>query len=349
MSTDEPPSGPSEGPAQFAHVLPALAAYEEHLNPDSSARDRMRQRLLAEFPAAVGEADRRPDPTARRRRFAVALAASVALLGTVSGMSLLLSQDSVPGDALYAVKRSAESAELGLTFRERPRGLKHLEFARARVTELGTLLDRPGVTDADFTRALGDLEADAAAGSRLLTELGADAEDQLFVALADWATSQLDRLRAAGPTLPAAARHRVLGTVELLERIRQRASELRQRAGCLTITSGAADDIGALPATERCVPAPAREAGALPSSGANGREVTESPTAAPTVRETPTVSAIPTTSAPPPAPVPVIPPRPSLPQVSTPAPVPSSPAPTGLLPGLLDLLKLPFGLLGQNR
>ncbi|MCK2236717.1 MULTISPECIES: DUF5667 domain-containing protein [unclassified Crossiella] len=345
MSTDEPPSGPSEGPAQFARVLPALAAYEQHLNPDAAARDRMRARLMADFPAAVREAQSRSEPTARRRRFAVALAACVALIASVTGMSVLLSRDAVPGDALYAVKRSAESAELGLIFREHPRAFKHLEFADSRVTELGALLDRPGAPVADFARALADFESDAAAGSRLLTELGADTDDQLFAALADWTTREISRLRTASVALPPAARQRLEVTMALLERIRQRASELRQRAGCLTITSGAADDIGALPATERCVPVPAREVSPLPSTGASGRAVVSSPTSTPAVADTPARTPSRHTPAPPPIPLP----QPSLPQVSTPPPVEVPAPPTGLLPGLLDLLKLPFGLLGPNR
>lgn len=344
MSTGEPPTGPAEGPAQFAHVLPALAAYEQHLNPDQAARDRMRERLLAEFPKAIRQADR-PDPAARRRRLAVALAASVALLGTVCGMSLLLSRDAVPGDALYAIKRSAETAELGLIFNEHPRALRHLEFAHGRVSELAALLDRPGAADADFARALGDFEADAAAGSRLLTELGADHDERLFGALADWSVREMDRLRATAPGLSPASRQRLARTMALLERIRQRAGDLRQRSGCLTITSGAADDIGALPATERCVPAPAGHAAPAPTTGADSRVTVTSPTSAPPAPERPAPPRTQQTSSPAPAPLPV----PSLPQVSAPPPATSVPAPRGLLPGLLDLLKLPFGLLGANR
>ncbi|MBP2475999.1 hypothetical protein JOF53_004871 [Crossiella equi] len=352
MSTGEPPP---DGSADPSHVLPALAAYEQSLNPTESARERMRARLMAQYPEAVGKARRqRPDPGGRRRLPVVA--AGLALLTSLSGMSLLLSQDALPGEALYAVKRTAEGARLGLTFDEAPRARLHLEFAGGRVVELTGLLDQPGTAAADFLRALGDFEADAAAGARLLTELGASSDEGAFAALAAWAGQQQARLRASAPALPGAAQDRLQATLTLLARIQTRANELRQRAGCRAITSGGADDIGALPATGPCAPGPAsareKPPQARPDRGPGGgttgpgREVlpdpdSPEPTPTPVSPMTGSDTSV-TTSTPPPPPSPSPSPSTSTPTRPTSSPVvPSS--------GVLDLLKLPYGPLGPNR
>jgi hypothetical protein len=84
------------------------------VGPTQSERDRMRRRVMAEFNSVVHEgnspvlpmrvvSDRRrwiPDHT--RGRLVVAAAAALCLLMSLSGMSLLLSRDAVPGDALYS-------------------------------------------------------------------------------------------------------------------------------------------------------------------------------------------------------------------------------------------------------
>ena len=64
------------------------------------------------------------------------------------GMSLLLSRDALPGDALYGIKRTAESASLGLTFGDESQGAQ-----APRVRRRAGHRDRDA---GDATRAGGD-------------------------------------------------------------------------------------------------------------------------------------------------------------------------------------------------
>jgi hypothetical protein len=119
---------------------------------DDDARQRLREQLLAGIddrldPRPRPQAMPEPSRSARARvararvasvrgRLLVAAAAALCLLVSLSAMSLLMARDALPGDALYGVKRSAESAELGFTFGVESRGFKHLQFATARLDEL---------------------------------------------------------------------------------------------------------------------------------------------------------------------------------------------------------------------
>src|SRR5262249_32793375 len=125
-------------------IVASLRQVGTSVGPGQAERDRMRRRVMAEFHSVVHEGNSpvlpvrhsrrsRWVPEHTRGRLVVAAAAALCLLMSLSGMSLLLSRDALPGDALYSFKRTAESAELGLAFGDQPKALKHLEFASTRV------------------------------------------------------------------------------------------------------------------------------------------------------------------------------------------------------------------------
>ncbi|GGP57052.1 DUF5667 domain-containing protein [Saccharothrix coeruleofusca] len=311
---------------RFADELAVVALLREAARtsgPDDATRARMRERVLGARAAPVGEPDSRRGGA--RGRLVVALAAALCLVFSLAGMSLLLSRDALPGDALYGVKRTAEDASLGLTFGEESKGFKRLEFAAARLTELETLAHRHRGSDggpvSGYLTALADHDADAAAGSRALTAFGVNSDQRALTSLADWAGAQRARLTDLRDDLPAQAAERAGGSLELLDRIERRATDLRARSGCTAITSGQSDDIGPLPATGECT---------SPQPGPTG-SVTELTTTAPTTQQPPPA----TTAAPQPTPNPA--PVPTQPQPTQP-----QPAPTGTAPGLPTLpLPLP--------
>ncbi|MDQ4021935.1 MAG: DUF5667 domain-containing protein [Actinomycetota bacterium] len=268
-----------------AALRQAGAQFESTAGPDPAERDRMRQRIMAEFSSVVHDGTspvlplsgsrwtsrsapqsasrnrhRLPDET--RGRLVVAAAAALCLLMSLSGMSVLLSRDALPGDALYTFKRSAESAELGLTFGDQPKALKHLEFASARVSEIETMAEQADAVgnwsdgQERFRRALDDFDADTAAGARLLTALAAQGQTNILTPLRSWAEQQETRLRAVRTALPLPASARVDSTLALLDRVVVRTSALDYRAECATVTSGAHDDLGLLPAKDTCAPIP---------------------------------------------------------------------------------------------
>ncbi|GGS22120.1 hypothetical protein GCM10010171_13680 [Actinokineospora fastidiosa] len=277
----EPGGGePSEDAvrALLAELAPLTA-------PDAAERSRMRERVLAGLakptpsprapsprPPRAGRAPRgrrtagvatRPADEPRtgfgaRGRFAVAAVAVLALVFSLAGMSLLLARDALPGDPLYGIKRTGEAASLGLTFGDEDRAFKHLEFATARVTELETLARRyADPADAplrSYLASLTDFNHDAAAGSRSLTAIAVVADGALLRTLGEWAEVQRLRLGALPVPVDAVAPRAV--SIALLERIATRAGTLSARMSCTQVTSGGVDDVGALPATSPCVPAP---------------------------------------------------------------------------------------------
>jgi Domain of unknown function (DUF5667) len=243
------------------------------VGPTLSERDRMRRRVMAEFHSVVHEGNspvlpmrvstrRRWIPDQTRGRLVVAAAAALCLLMSLSGMSLLLSRDAVPGDALYTFKRTAESAELGLTFGDQPKALKHLEFASARVNEIEIMADQAdsagnwSAGQAKFLRALDDFDSDATAGSRLLTGLALSGQPNSLAALRGWAEQQKTRLSAVRAALALPTSARMDSTLALLDRIIIRTSALSHRSDCVTITTGTRDDLGLLPARDTCKPVP---------------------------------------------------------------------------------------------
>jgi len=272
---------------------------------------------------------------------AVAALAVLALVGSLAGMSVLLSRDALPGDALYGIKRTAEAASLGLTFGDEPKALKHLEFASARLSEIETLARRyPDPADAPvggYLTALTDFDNDAVAGSRQLIALGTGSDGRLLESLRDWSKAQASRLRQVSAQLPEAARNRQHASRALLDGITERASGLLARMDCYQITSGSYDDIGALPATGPCEvkdPAPASSA-------------------APTVPAPPGDPGAPTGPEIPSPPVPSAEPTPQLPLLPVPGATVSVPAPTRdpapaagttTTPPLIDLPSLLPGL-----
>ncbi|HVK26083.1 MAG TPA: DUF5667 domain-containing protein [Actinokineospora sp.] len=276
-------------------VVDLLAGLSPLTAPSSEARDRMRARILAGVAEPAVESPRPPRPRAGRAprgrrsesaprsrpeparsssgargRFAVAAVAVLALVFSLAGMSLLLSRDALPGDALYAIKRTGEAASLGLTFGDEDKAYKHLQFATARVTEIETLTQRyPNTKDAPvggYLSALSDFDGDAAAGARQLIAIATAGDGGQLDGLRGWADQQGARLDALGPKLPGEAGTHQLASVALLGKIEERAAALAERMGCAEITSGSVDEIGALPATGVCAPRPGAATQAPPNT-----------------------------------------------------------------------------------
>ncbi|PZS37178.1 MAG: hypothetical protein DLM62_20645 [Pseudonocardiales bacterium] len=254
-------------------VVAALRQTGATVGPTPAERDRMRQRVLAEFSSVVHEGNspvlplrasrhRRWLPEETRGRAVVAAAAALCVVMSLSGMSVLLSRDAVPGDALYTFKRTAESAELGLTFGDQPKALKHLEFAGDRVNEIEIMAEQAdsagkwSAGQGKFVRALDDFDSDTTAGARLLTGLALHGQPSSLLALHTWAEQQKARLAVVRATLPMPIGARLDSTLALLDRVVVRASALSSRSSCVTITSGVRDELGLLPAKEACKPVP---------------------------------------------------------------------------------------------
>jgi hypothetical protein len=331
----ESPSDDSEFAGDLA-IITALRTLGPQIAPDDDARERMRQRVLAK---------RKPAVSSRRGRFAVAVAAALVLVFALAGMSLLLSRDALPGDALYGMKRTGEAASLGLTFGDESKALKHLEFAAARVGEMETLAQRhPDAADAPvgaYLTALTDFDNDTTQASRQIIALATKGSPDQLNSLRSWIGQQDSNLADLQSHLPNAARSRVDISRQLLAKIADRAAALFGRMDCYQITTGGSDDIGALPADSVCHRPAANND---PSSTPALTTAPTNPRVKPTAPQTPPPQAPgePQQTPPPatggaqvplvPAPPPVVPTRPVDPTVPQ-LPVPILTVPP-LLPGL---------------
>lgn len=276
-------------------VVARLQHTAEATGPGDAARDRMRAKLFEQFQPPTPAPALRPSPvprkpaptpgitnrtvipapakkvTSTRGRVLIALGATFCLVLALAGMTLLLSRNALPGDALYSIRRAAESATLGLTSGDDSKGRKHLEYAADRIGDIESLAARyPDPADSpvgDYLTAFADFDSDAAAGTQYLTSYATSHSMDGLTTLRDWATQQSGRIEVVESALPAAARTTAGKSVALLGRIATRASALLARDNCYTITSGRTDTLGELPAPGPCDTAPGPGSGEPSHSG----------------------------------------------------------------------------------
>ncbi|GAA4541585.1 DUF5667 domain-containing protein [Amycolatopsis samaneae] len=247
---------------EFADELAVVGALRA-LGGTGSPDLRTRQRIHAEIAGRLAAAE--DAPSRRRVRVANLAAAAAATFLTLAGLGLVLSKDALPGDTLYGVKRAGESASLGLAFGERAKAEKHLEFAGHRVTELGELT--PATRAEVYRRTLGDFGSEVRAGVAGITTVAiGGAGQQQLTELRTWALEQSALLATQETKAPADTLTAFTEARGLLDRVRQRSADLVSRLGCYRITTGSADELGALPARGECaaLPAPSTGGGLAP-------------------------------------------------------------------------------------
>ncbi len=338
-----------EDGARLVAVTRALRELRLDAQAEPEFRDRLRRRLVAVAsvnPPAAAPAPRHPlvrAPGARSPRLAF-LAGALAALMLVTGLTLLASSRALPGDTLYAVKRSSEHLELALVHDPQERGLRQLSFAQTRLEEIGQLIARGGgvslgahtrtvasghaltAGDVDLVRqALDDMDRDTVQGASLVTTYAVSRRsDQSLATLATWAVAQRSTLTGMQGRLPAATADRAATSVALLDRLSTRVAQLRGALPCTCLAKTGHDELGPLPCSP-CAPAQPG-GGALPSSRGPAGTQTGGPTpargpaASPTASPTPTATT-PTTAGP-------------LPTTT----LPSAPSITSTTPVLCDLL-----------
>jgi hypothetical protein len=195
-------------------------------------------------PAATGVRGTLPAVIGRRIRARGAILVGVAA-GAValSGISAA-SENALPGDALYGMKRSTERAQLALTSSDLSRGQLFLDFARTRLAEAATVRDdRLG-----FSAVLDDMDADTRQGVRLLTTMAAQRSDPASLDAIDaFLTGQR---RAVGGLLDRAdhvERDHTRRSLALLDAVGARAGGLREAISCGLPAPAASDALGPIP------------------------------------------------------------------------------------------------------
>ncbi|WBB66255.1 DUF5667 domain-containing protein [Micromonospora sp. WMMD812] len=188
-----------------------------------------------------------PAVTARRARARGAILVGIAAGAVaVSGISAA-SENAVPGDALYGMKRSTERAQLALASSDISRGQLFLDFARTRLGEAAELRgDRVG-----FSAVLDDMDADTRQGVRLLTTAAVQRADAAGLDAVN--TFVAGQRRAVSDLLDGGAtradRERTNRSLTLLDAVRERSDALRAALGCNLPAPVASDALGPAPRT----------------------------------------------------------------------------------------------------
>ncbi|GIJ21643.1 DUF5667 domain-containing protein [Micromonospora lutea] len=196
--------------------------------------------------AASGRGSLLPAVTARRARARGAILIGIAAGAVaVSGISAA-SENAVPGDALYGMKRSTERAQLALTSSDISKGQLFLDFARTRLAEAATLRDG----QSGYRAVLDDMDADTRQGVRLLTGAAAQRSDPAALAAVDAFLNQQRRsLGALEGRGSRADRLRTGESLALLDAVVERVNATRAAIACGQQVTASSDPLGPIPAT----------------------------------------------------------------------------------------------------
>lgn len=266
--------------------------------PTAEARSRMRRDLMRHVqseldPTPAPEQNIEPVEVERRvprsrRRFVVAAAVAAGVLG-LSGVSAA-SGAAVPGDALYAVKRSTERAQLAMAGSDVSRGELHLEFARTRLTEAFALLD-----DADeLSDTLADMDIEVSRGVRTLAGLAVGENDTgPLVTIDAFVAEHMSRLTELTDRLTGTTHLAAVSSQSLLADVADRSAQLRGNLLCAAELPGDLDELGPLPG--ECAPEPSGSdttppapEQSDPTPGTTGTPSTSDESSAPTTSDDPT-------------------------------------------------------------
>ncbi|MBA3907162.1 MAG: hypothetical protein H0X35_10840 [Pseudonocardiales bacterium] len=187
-------------------------------------------------------------PSIRRRLMSVGAAALLTVIA-IAGGGVFASRGSLPGDPLYAIKRATEAASGIFAGGDASRARRDLNLAATRLDEIQAMV-RESADAGLISSALQDFNVATSEGSRLVLS-GNDSENT-YADLVSWSTQQSARLSQLRSALPASTQPAGADSLRLLDRVHRRATALSARSSCSQVTSGAADDLGPLPATGPC-------------------------------------------------------------------------------------------------
>jgi hypothetical protein len=188
----------------------------------------LRTRLMAAADTALVPAAAAPAPSeterltlparrpARERRLAAAVG-GLALVGATTSMAVA-SQDALPGDLLYPVKRAIENVQTGIQLGQGDKGATLLANASGRLDEVDALSEDAGGADpVAIADTLDVFTEQASEASDLLLADYAESGDQASVSeLRDFTAHSLDQLAALEPQVPDAALDELTRAARLL-------------------------------------------------------------------------------------------------------------------------------------
>ena len=219
----EDPSTPGGGAARYAELLDLVAAMQAA--PAPVARSEfvadLREQLVAEAASAtVPEQTARlslpPRRRARERRIA-AVVGGIAIVGASTSVAMA-SEQALPGDALYPVKRAIEDVHTNISIGDADKGHTVLANAGDRLDEV-TALTRSGDAgdEAQVASTLDDFTAQATeASDLLLSDYAVSGHQASVTALREFAAASLDRLTTLEPQMPGQARDELVRAAKVV-------------------------------------------------------------------------------------------------------------------------------------
>lgn len=272
--------------AQLVAVAPRLVAEGVAIERPAAGRSAAETRTEDSTTATVREAPGRAGPRARFAqvrtlslgRPVAIVTAVVAVFALLLGGAVWVSKKSLPGDALYSLKRANENVQLSLADGPTAKSKAYLNFAGERVDEVSALLKRSSAVGAasgpsaggisahtaglvDSTLSSGD--SDVRNASRLLGEAAVDSHSpaQLSI-ITDWAPGQLSKLQTIVAKLPAGpVQDHATASAQLVTNALVRAQQLSGVINCTCLGSAATDDLGPVP----CQPCVSPQTSGLPT------------------------------------------------------------------------------------
>jgi hypothetical protein len=268
--------------AEFIAVSDHLIAAKPPVEIDPDFRTGLRAMLVAkaerdgigatavEAPEPDFTSESRPRFTGRRIRARGAVIIGVAVGAiAVSGMSAA-SENAMPGDALYGVKRSTERAQLALASSDVTRGQLFLDFARTRLGEASAVRDTAG-----FAGVLDDMDGDTREGAKLLHSAAVARRDATPLDAVDtFVSGQRQQITKVLDRLPTASRDRAVTSLAVLDQVSQRTKGLRTTLGCGDAATVGSDALGPKPGACWSAPSQGRP-GAASNPDSTQREGTK--------------------------------------------------------------------------
>jgi len=218
--------------AQFLEIVGALrSASTAPPAPRADYVAALRSRLMAD--TALVPTDRRlvlPQHAPRRQNRLTAAAAALVIVGGTAGMSVA-AQGSLPGDALYPVKRGIEQVNETFSFSDAARGEDMLHQADARLGEVDLMLAN-GASNQAVAETLKSFATSAGAGADLLfRSYQRDGNDDSVSTVRDFAGNDMGELTDLAQRAPVSLQAEFAQAAQLLAGLDQQARVLCAECG----------------------------------------------------------------------------------------------------------------------
>ncbi|WP_028934818.1 DUF5667 domain-containing protein [Pseudonocardia spinosispora] len=249
-ATTAPDAG---APTLVDNPIPVIAETSDETTEETQSNVVSIGRARGKHRFSSRKANTSPGLNPHRRGLLGISAAAALMVLAVTGGGAMFSQNALPGDSLYGVKQASESAMVGLTPGQGNKAQRQLDYAATRIGEvqkLNSSADSPNKA-ADISQALKGFNEQTESGSRMWLAGSGTSNSAELGALANWSQSQQQKLSQMRSTMPASAQPDADHSMRLLEDVRTRAQQLRNRQGCDKVTSGT-DQLGPVPAKGAC-------------------------------------------------------------------------------------------------